>query len=254
MMRSLPPRILATDLDGTLVGNREGLSRLKGVLQAHAGRWMLVYATGRTLSQGRQLQEDEGLPEPDVWVTEVGAAITYKDEGPDLAWREKMAAHWNRDFVERTALAWPELTPQPVEANGDFKVPFRVAPADAAEIFPVLTERLNAGDSPALLVYSSQRDLDIIPAAAGKGAALSHLMARFGIGLADLLTCGDSANDRDMLCLGGPAVAVGNAHAELVETGLPTTVLRAKGHAADGILEALTHYGWLELDPPGVAR
>lgn len=239
-------RILATDLDGTLVGNREGLARLKAVLEANVGRWYLVYATGRTMSQGRRLLEEEGLPEPDAWVTEVGAAITYRGGRVDEAWRDRMAAHWDRATVERLAREWPDLTPQPVEANGDFKVPFRVSPAAAAEIFPVLTARLREAGTPARLVYSSARDLDIVPEAAGKAAAVQYLMDKFQVGLADLLTCGDSANDHDMLCLGGPAVAVGNAHAELFDAGLPTTVLRARGHAADGILEALTHYRWIE--------
>ena len=59
------------------------------------------------------------------------------------------------------------------------------------------------------------------------------------------MTCGDSANDRDMLSMGGPAVAVGNALAELVDGPLPATVHRATGRGAGGILEALGHYGWL---------
>ena len=63
--------------------------------------------------------------------------------------------------------------------------------------------------------------------------------------LDQVLACGDSANDRDMLCLGGPAVAVANAHAELTESGLPATVLRARASYADGVVEALRHYGWL---------
>jgi sucrose-6-phosphatase len=247
-----PSRILATDLDGTLVGNRQGLARLKEVLAAHAGRWYLVYATGRTMAQGRRLAEDEGLPEPDAWVTEVGAAITYRGGRVDEDWRSRMAAHWDRDVVARTARQWAELTPQPPEADGPFKVPFYVEPAAAAEIFPVLDARLREAGTPARLVYSSQRDLDIVPEAAGKAAAMRHLMAHFGVQLADMLACGDSANDRDMLCLGGPAVAVGNAHAELTEAGLPTTVLRARGHAADGILEALAHYRWIEPDSRAV--
>lgn len=244
-------RILATDLDGTLVGNPEGLSRLKQVLAGHQERWHLVYATGRTLMQARRLQAEEGLPEPDVWVTEVGASITYRDHGADAGWRDRMARHWNRDAVERLAALWPELVHQPVEAFGPFKVPFRIRPDEAARVLPQLERQLREAGTPALLVYSSARDLDIVPAAAGKAAAMKHLMARFDVGLCDVLTCGDSANDRDMLCLGGPAVAVGNAHDELVGSDLPDTVLRARGWCADGILEALMHYRWIDARSVG---
>lgn len=239
-------RILATDLDGTLVGNSEGLARLKTVIERYRDQWLLVYATGRTLTQARRLQEEEHLPEPDVWVTEVGAAITFSGGRVDQDWRRKMAEHWDRALVEQVAMGRPEMARQPEDAMGDFKLSFRLTPEDAERVLPELRETLGRAGVPVLTVYSSYRDLDIVPAAAGKGAAMRHLMSHYNVPLDQLLTCGDSANDRDMLCLGGPAVAVGNAHEELVGTGLPDTVLRARGHCADGILEALQHYRWSE--------
>ena len=88
--------------------------------------------------------------------------------------------------------------------------------------------------------------LDVVPAAAGKGNAIAYLMRRYGIPLGRVLACGDSANDRDLLSLGCPAVVVGNALDELLGGPLPATVYRASGCGPDGILEALAHYGWLE--------
>lgn len=238
-------RILATDLDGTLVGHPEALARLKTVIERYREDWLLVYATGRTMFQGRRLQQEEQLPEPDVWVTEVGAAITYAEHGPDETWQARMAEGWDREVVERLAYAHPAMTPQPEEAMGPFKVSFRIAPEHATHVLPRLERQLAEAGTPALLIYSSQRDLDIVPATAGKAAAIRHLSRRYDVPLSQILTCGDSANDRDMLCLGGPAVAVANAHEELIGLPLPETVLHAQGQCADGILEALHHYSWI---------
>jgi sucrose-6F-phosphate phosphohydrolase len=241
----LPPRkLLVTDIDGTLVGDAAATRRLSALLEGLREHVIVAYATGRTLRQCEDLATDPDLFQPDVWVTEVGAAIRYAEQGPDEAWRARMAANWHRDTVVQVVAGWSELTPQPPIADGPFKVPFRIAPHHAAVVLPMLEAQLREAGTPARLVYSSQRDLDIIPAVAGKGPAVLHLARRFGLEIGDVLACGDSANDRDMLVLGGPAVVVSNAHAELTESGLPETVLRARGAFADGVIEALGVFGW----------
>lgn len=235
-------RLLVSDIDGTLVGDPAATRRLAEVLATRRDRILLAYATGRTLTQCRALIDDPDVPSPDVWITEVGAAITFQDAGVDEGWRARMQAHWHRETVQRLADGWPELTPQAAIADGPFKVPYRIAPADAAVVLPQLAAQLREAGTPAHLVYSSARDLDIIPAAAGKGPAVLHVANRLGVALEHVLTAGDSANDQDMLTLGCPAVRVANAHAELV---VPPTVLRATSSYADGVIEALGHYGWL---------
>jgi sucrose-phosphate synthase len=239
-------RLIATDLDGTMVGDADGLGRLLPLLASRRGAWRLAYVTGRTLPMARRLAEEEGLPEPDVWVTEVGARITASDGRPDAGWAARMAADWRREVVAATAGAFAALSPQPPEAQSDLKVSYHLQPHIAPHVLSALQRALAAAGAPALLVYSSARDLDIVPAAAGKGGAVQHLMSRFGVPLDRLLTCGDSANDRDMLCLGGAAVAVGNAHGELFDPPLPHTVYRANDPSAAGILEALHYFRWLE--------
>jgi sucrose-phosphate synthase len=235
-------RLLVSDIDGTLVGDPAATRRLRDVLASRRDRILLAYATGRTLTQCRDLIDDADVPAPDVWITEVGAAITFQDAGVDEGWQARMREHWHRETVKRLADAWPELTPQPAIADGPFKVPYRIAPADAAVVLPQLSMQLREAGTPAHLIYSSARDLDIVPAAAGKGPAVLHVANRLGVPLEHVLTAGDSANDQDMLTLGGPAVRVANAHAELV---VPATVLQAKATFADGVVEALGHYGWL---------
>ncbi len=63
------------------------------------------------------------------------------------------------------------------------------------------------------------------------------------------LVAGDSGNDTLLLAVAGVrAVAVGNAQQELLcwcEAHQSARVYRAKAHAADGILEAMRHFGFL---------
>ena len=240
------PRLLATDLDGTLVGRPEALSRLVGLLSARPGDWKLAYVTGRSLASARALAAAERLPMPDVWVTEVGSLITDADGTEDAAWCRRIGADWNRLQVARLANGFAELEPQPSTGQGPFKVSYYLKPEHAEAVLPALAARLRGAGFKARLVYSSERDLDILPERAGKGEAVRYVAERLGVPLTRVLTCGDSGNDHDMLGLGCPAVAVGNAQPELLGR-LPETVYKARGHCAEGILEAIEHYRWLAV-------
>jgi len=236
-------RLLATDLDGTLVGDRRALVQLRRVLADRRGTWQLAYVTGRSLASARALALEELLPAPDAWVTDVGTAIADAAGQPDAGWAAAIAPGWDRAAVAEVAAGWPALRPQPAAGQGPYKLSFHVGPADAA-CLPALAAALAAAGQAVRLVYSSERDLDLLPARAGKGAALAYLAARLGLPAGAVLACGDSGNDRDMLAHGGPAVAVGNSQAELL-ADLPGHVYRARGACAAGILEALHHYAWI---------
>lgn len=237
-------RLLATDLDGTFVGHPDALQELVGHLEQARARWRLAYVTGRSLELGHALQQQEGLPDPDAWVTDVGTVITDAAGVPDAGWQARMQEGWDRARIEAIARSFAALAPQGPEGQGPFKLSYFLEPAPAREVLPALQARFGSAGLEVHPVYSGDRYLDLLPKRGGKGEAVLYLLERFGIGMEGLLACGDSGNDRDMLCLGGPAVAVGNAQAELL-ADLPESVYRARGHAAAGILEAMAHYGWL---------
>jgi len=69
--------ILASDVDGTLTGDREALDRLANRLQRlrDDGKLFLIFSTGRRLSQVISGVADEGLPEPDAVICQVGTEI-----------------------------------------------------------------------------------------------------------------------------------------------------------------------------------
>ena len=87
--------------------------------------------------------------------------------------------------------------------------------ADTATLTSI-EERLAAAGIEARLVYSSNRDLDILPAGVDKGAALSWLCRQLGLSHDDVVVAGDTNNDRSMFDLPGVrGIVVGNALPEL---------------------------------------
>lgn len=157
-----------------------------------------------------------------------------------------MAQGWNARQVRKVACALRDLEPQPDAHQTPFKCSFELGPREALAFLPLLADTLHASGIDHQLVYSSDRDLDVLPAAAGKGRALRYVADRLGVPYIRVLACGDSGNDRDLVAHGGPAAMVGNALPELASWA-PRDVFRAEGTFANGILEALGHFGWLGL-------
>ncbi len=96
--------LLATDLDGTLVGDRAGLKELLDFYEQQPYEVGLIYITGRHLASARQLIADEGLPIPKALVTDVGTEI-YMGTGflKDEHWEAHLMDDWAPEQVEALA-------------------------------------------------------------------------------------------------------------------------------------------------------
>lgn len=253
-MMPSPAYMLATDLDGTLVGDQEPLTLLNAELSRHRERIMLVYVTGRSFVSVQRLIEAQQLLQPSYIVAGVGTSIHQAPSWEtDAQWVRRLGQNWSAERVRAIASFFPTLAPQSPDNQGPFKCSYFLLEEHAEQTIASLHETLRHQRVSARIVYSSGRDLDILPARAGKGNALRYLATRVGISLSMLLTCGDSGNDRDMLSLGGPAAVMANAQPELLAAP-PAGAYRCQGAYATGILEALLHYGWLAPSPPLVAR
>ncbi len=248
MKRLAPNRLLATDLDNTLVGDRTALAQFNAWYACHSDRWRLAYLTGRSLVSAWELIQSQGLLLPDALVTDVGtvihqatrvAPVSVRDYREDLQWRARMLAAWPGTAVCTAALEHvPGLRLQPGGSR-----PLRVgcqvsSPAAVA----AAQRRLRDHRLAVQVVYSSGCDLDILPTAAGKGAALRHLVQGWNIHPGDVVVCGDSGNDLDMLRAGYPGVVVANAQPELGQAQLPAQVYRCSQPYARGILQGVAHW------------
>lgn len=98
------------------------------------------------------------------------------------------------------------------------------------------------------VIWSSGRDLDIIPSAAGKGKAIRYLVTFLALGSARIVVAGDSGNDRSMFDEFENGIIVANAQPELKRLGDGTPqpgIYFARQAYAAGVEEGLRNFGLL---------
>lgn len=98
------------------------------------------------------------------------------------------------------------------------------------------------------IVYSSERDLDVLPAGIDKGTATAFLANSWDVPRDRVIVCGDTANDLSMFEQGFLGVVVGNALPELKSLDSPR-VFHASEPFAAGVVEGLRH--WLQCAKNG---
>jgi sucrose-6F-phosphate phosphohydrolase len=246
---------VASDVDGTLTGDRAALDRLAVQLQQKrdAGDLYLIMSTGRRLEQVIQGIPEEGLPEPDAVICQVGTEIyrspLAEQSAPLAGWRDRLLATYSRKEALSFLEGIPGLVMQPEIYNTDLKTSCYLDrcpnPEEAAA---TIRRRVEPQADRYQVVWSSGRDLDILPAASGKGKAIRFLVADQELDAERVVVAGDTGNDASMFEEFGRGVAVANAQPELLElvqsldggrvycAGLPY---------AAGVEEGLRYYGVL---------
>ncbi|TKB40862.1 MAG: HAD-IIB family hydrolase, partial [Mesorhizobium sp.] len=98
------------------------------------------------------------------------------------------------------------------------------------------------------MIYSSGRDLDVLPRSADKGQALAWLCNELGIGLDEVVVAGDTNNDRSMFDLpGARGIVVANALPELRDMARDNPLIySAREQFALGVVEGLVHWSVFE--------
>lgn len=270
----LHPRILlATDLDRTLLPNGDA-PESPGARPAFARvaarpDVVLAYVTGRHRALVEAAITEFRLPRPDFVIGDVGTTIWHVRDGEWLAWPDwpaRIGTDWaGRDARAVRALLAPlsELTPQEVARQGTHKVSYHAAAlADPAPLLARARALLEGAGLRVNLVWSLDEAaglglLDVLPAAAGKLAALQALRQHLRVAPTDTLFAGDSGNDLEVL--GGPLPSVLVANAADDVRARAVAIAGQSGHAdllylarggwrgmngnyAAGILEGLEHF------------
>jgi sucrose-phosphate synthase len=248
-------RILVTDLDGTFVGDDAAMHALWSELDLSG--IAVVFASGRHLDSietfyaaqdaghgaARRAQACICMIGTEIW--ELGA----NGYAPTPDWSAAIAAGWDVSVVDAAALTVHGLEPQAPEWQSTWKRSYLV-PSGAAATVAALAAAVRGAGVDAKVIHSVDRYVDVIPGRAGKGEAARYLAAHRGAGGADVVTCGDSGNDLDMMRpeLGFRSIVVGNAAPELASLR-GDHVYRAASPYAAGIREGLVYFGWLTAAP-----
>ncbi|CAN1212844.1 sucrose-phosphate phosphatase [Tumidithrix helvetica PCC 7403] len=242
--------LLATDLDNTLIGDDRATIALNQKLASAREQVCLVYATGRSLVSYQELcrdflkRTDQSLLEPDYLVTGVGSQI-YSENTLDRKWAEQISRGWEREAIALLAKSMPELLPQSQSEQNQWKLSYLLDSKHNDAIVKELKDRLDQMGIKAQIIFSSDRDLDILPKDSGKGKAVNYLRDKLQIPREYALVCGDSGNDIAMFEQMTLGAIVRNSQQELLVWqqlhSHPYRYLSPSAYAW-GILEAIAHF------------
>lgn len=232
--------LFVTDLDGTLLGDDRSLDGFIAWYEDQRPRLRIVYSSGRLLKSIQASIDRHGLPEPDGIICGVGTEIHDLATGELVPGWPQAAFDWNPAVIREVCNGFEELEEQPAEFLSTYKLSYFGAGLDDAYLSR-LQRQLDELGQEVSIVYSSNRDLDILPASVDKGTAAIYLAQHWEIERGSVIVAGDSGNDLQMFRAGFRGIVVGNAQPELLRVR-GGNVYHAEGHFAAGVLEGLRHW------------
>lgn len=236
------PRLIATDLDGTLLNSRGEVSarNVAALRAAHAAGVIIVFATGRpavvasreiaavgaavgygvmangsmicTLPDGEQLHSI-GFPS----TLAVAAIQRLRSHDPlfgfalatdrgfteEVGFAERMPVHHRRETVDDVLVGHDGAT----EAIKLLAFHHSHSAVELLDIIPPIL------GTDLVVSHMGTEAVELGPVGADKGAGLRWLCAHVGVDAADVMVFGDQINDLAMFEFAGRSVAVGNAPA-----------------------------------------
>lgn len=258
-----PPRLIATDLDGTLLrtdgtvsvrtqaaldlAEEAGISivfvtgrppRWMESLTEHIGRHgVAICSNGGVVYDVRRKELVESFPLRPEDSLALVTALRAELPGASFAFEYPLGfSHevgcdnvWDGGEVRRVAPAEEFLAT--ADARAVFKVLVKAPGLDPDEML----ERATAVAGGFAEITRSSPMLEISARGVSKASTLARWCAERGITADEVVAFGDMPNDLPMLAWAGRAYAVANAHPEV----LAATTLRAGDHDRDGVAEVI---------------
>jgi len=162
-------RLLATDLDGTFIGNDEAMLKLWDALRAR--EVIVAFSTGRHLQSIEHFyaQKHRDAKLPVTWRSQasicmVGTDIYFRTDGAyrlDRTWHDRIAERWDKQAVEAILNAIPEVRMQDAEWQSPFKSSYYLDENVEARLREI-QEQLERASLRAKVVYSAGKFLDLL--------------------------------------------------------------------------------------------
>ncbi|MCC9658509.1 HAD-IIB family hydrolase [Rhodopirellula halodulae] len=266
-LRSLPPKVLATDLDGTFLpldGDEvavEAMSQIRKHLEANDVP--LVFVTGRHFDSVRDAMGEFDLPTPQWILCDVGVSIyRLTDEGDfvrESAYEAILDEVLGDVDVETHRHAIAELddfTLQESFKQGRHKWSYYVPAEKLEACHDAVAAYLKLHELPCSIVssidpFNNDGLVDVLPQGASKAFALHWWCEQHQLEPEQIVFCGDSGNDTAALIAGYRAVVVGNADRKIarnvwdahVAHGWPDRLKLATATSTGGVLEGARWFG-----------
>jgi HAD superfamily hydrolase (TIGR01484 family) len=258
------PKVLATDLDGTLIplpGSPENHAALAELRNAGLD---IIFCTGRHLSSVLDAISRYDLPEPSWFICDVGSSI-YRNQAGRFQLFEAYARHLEdltvragRTEIESLLEGLPGLGMQQEDHQGTFKISYECV----ADLTDPLVDRISRLLTDFHIPYAATGSvdpflkcglIDLLPEGVSKAYALKWLANFADYKPEALLYAGDSGNDYPALTAGWPAIVVANASPgladkvkkELTNQNQIKYFFHANQTATSGVLDGCKYFGWI---------
>jgi Cof subfamily protein (haloacid dehalogenase superfamily) len=281
MIQSLfPIKLIAVDLDGTLLNSHGEISKanLSAILYAQSRGIKVVICTGRSPEIAGLMIKDAGLDCPILGIN--GAIVAEKPLGPhfirhfmdpDTAWKvfeilERYPLEYcifgEQDIVMRTQGS-KHFTAVPFGDRLSYETKLNTSSGlsnitaflaqnvckfvvwdyqDSGTIKPLRAEINEVMNTEIMQSWSN--NIEIMPKGVNKGTALIEYAAYHEIPLCAVMAIGDQENDLPMLLSAGFGVAMGNATDEIKATVRYIT----DSCDRDGVAKAIYHIAMSTMD------
>jgi Cof subfamily protein (haloacid dehalogenase superfamily) len=243
MERAMTPRLIVSDLDGTLLGSDHTLhENTVEVLRALVKQGHHVaLASGRHYHDMKVFRDQLNIP---AHLISTNGAYVHDPDGVLLAGTHVAPEHaktliglprppqvrlnlyresgWHIDaeaphllsLHASTGFRYKVVSPEQMDTEGVGKVLYL---GDPDALKKLETQAQAAHGDGLHITYSTIDSLEIMAGGVNKGVALTSLLERLGLTPAACLAFGDNLNDTEMLDVAGEAQVMANAHPDLFD-------------------------------------
>jgi len=245
-MKHISRFLLASDIDGTLLGDESGEELFKQFVARQNGHFSLAYVTGRYQWSVLELIEQGRLPRPRFIFSDVGTELLDLDDPANRlgeAYAARAHQGWDLDEIYRLGVGEGVTRQEFDEGQPRFQAGFTWNARP--ETLRAFHGRLSTLEG---IVIQASYDtyIDVLPARLGKGQAVVFLQEELGIAHEQVVVAGDSGNDRQMFETGFKGVVPVNALDELKTLARQPWHYHSPYPAALGVLDGLCWFGFVD--------